>query len=553
MPDKYYDVVVIGRSLGALVAAALLARRDFTVLVLGQGRRAPEYGLGGRTLRRRAFTMLAAESPVWKRIIGELAHTQTWRRRTKAVEPMLQVLMPGRRFEVYSEAALFAREVDREFPEVRQLIAELYGDFARVMALADRAFERDAVWPPGSFLERRETGRVASTLPYARAQPHADLLAEFPRSHPYRSIVAESVRFASELATPVPAFAMARLHGAWTRGLVALDGGERELEALLLDRIQANGGVHLLGDRVETLEIRRSAVAGVHIDGDSRPTGAGFVITDLTGEELAALAGGRGISKRAQREWPRIVPAAGRFVVSLIVDKDGVPSSLGQETFVIADRADDGATAPAIHLQRAPSGNPKEVLLVAETWRGDTAPASLGDARAHVLDRLTEHLPFLERHLRLVDSVHDGLPVWCFDSAVSPGMRAPSSPGWPAGPGCGWPAGPGCGRPAGPGVLPTTTPAPVELDRSVLGDSASTRAEPMDRQLDVDPPGYLGIAGEPIRGPIERTLLVGASVLPSLGQEGKLLAACGAARLVTRSDKRRARVRREMWTKIEIS
>ena len=36
MTDRYYDVIVVGRSLGALVAAALLARRDFTVLVIGQ-------------------------------------------------------------------------------------------------------------------------------------------------------------------------------------------------------------------------------------------------------------------------------------------------------------------------------------------------------------------------------------------------------------------------------------------------------------------------------------------------------------------------------------
>jgi len=31
---------------------------------------------------------------------------------------------------------------------------------------ADAAFERDAVWPPGGFWERRETARVVATLPY---------------------------------------------------------------------------------------------------------------------------------------------------------------------------------------------------------------------------------------------------------------------------------------------------------------------------------------------------------------------------------------------------
>jgi hypothetical protein len=47
-------------------------------------------------------------------------------------------------------------------------------------------------------------------------------------------------------------------------------------------------------------------------------------------------------------------------------------------------------------------------------------------------------------------------------------------------------------------------------------------------------------------------LLVGRSVLPALGQEGQLLAAWGAARLITRTDRRKERMRRDMWSKIEI-
>ena len=42
------------------------------------------------------------------------------------------------------------------------------------------------------------------------------------------------------------------------------------------------------------------------------------------------------------------------------------------------------------------------------------------------------------------------------------------------------------------------------------------------------------------------------SVLPALGQEGELIAAWGAARIVTRSDRQKEKMRREMWSKIEI-
>ncbi len=53
---RHYDVVVLGRSLGALSAAAILARRDFRVLLLGQGARPASYRYERFRLKRRAFT-----------------------------------------------------------------------------------------------------------------------------------------------------------------------------------------------------------------------------------------------------------------------------------------------------------------------------------------------------------------------------------------------------------------------------------------------------------------------------------------------------------------
>ena len=50
----------------------------------------------------------------------ELAQSQTFRRRTVALDPMLTVLLPDRRFEIAPDLALFEREMDREFPEVRR-------------------------------------------------------------------------------------------------------------------------------------------------------------------------------------------------------------------------------------------------------------------------------------------------------------------------------------------------------------------------------------------------------------------------------------------------
>src|SRR5690606_23393149 len=146
MTQRHYDVVVLGRSLGTLACAVLLARRDFSVLLLGQNQPAPSYSFERFRLRRRCFSMLFNASPVWRRMLHELAQTQTFRRRIKPLEPMFSVLSETRRVEVSSTQAAFQEEIEREFSEVRQLVDEFYLNLGTANRAIDEAFNRDMVW-----------------------------------------------------------------------------------------------------------------------------------------------------------------------------------------------------------------------------------------------------------------------------------------------------------------------------------------------------------------------------------------------------------------------
>ena len=521
MTEKHYDVIVLGRSLGALVTAALLSRRDFRVLVLGQGARPPSYRWGRHVLRRSAFTMLFASSPAWKRVLVELAQTQTFRRRAIPLDPMVQLFLHDRRIDFPPDIKLFEREIEREFPEVRRVIDDLYTQLTHVNAAVDAVFERDAVWPPGTFWERRETGRLVASLPYARPEPGFDLLGDLPASHPYRELTAYLSRFASHLShAKLPPLAVARLHGSWLRGVHALARGEDELSEFLLERIEAHGGTCRLDDRATRIYVDRRGVTGVLIDGEAAATGASFVVADCSGEQLAELSEGQGILKRAEREWPEVRASRARFVMSILVRTAGLPDPLGREVVIVPRderelplhivRLDPAAEIDASREARGESLLVVEALIPAQ--RADEPMEGVG--REKILDALGRSLPFLNRHLLAVDSPHDGRPLWLFENDAA--------------------------------GSPTKNVERVRLR------GASSAAEPMAVLWAVEGPSYLSLAGEPVRGPIGRSLLVGSSVLPALGQEGELLAAWSAVRVITRTDGQKERIRRSMWSKVEL-
>jgi glycine/D-amino acid oxidase-like deaminating enzyme len=512
--SKHYDVAILGAGIGALTTAALLARRSWRVLVLGQGWRPPMYQYEAVTLARRPFTFLAASSPAWSRVLVELAQSQTLRRRTLALDPMFQVLAPKLRLEVAPDVQLFAKEIDRTYPEVRRVVDELYAELASTNAAADAVFERDLVWPPGTFWERRETERVAESMPRF-ARDASPLLAEFPRGHDYRAIVDVPVRFATH-AADVPEFAVARLHGAWTRGIARLLGGEKELVDFLLDRVRAQGGEAQMGDRAARIESKRGRVSGIVVDGDDASTGVEFVVTDHSARALLDLASDFDPPRRSLAALPRLIAAERRLVVSLVVRDEGLPARLGDEAFLLAAgprRGGVGAT-PLVHLQRVrePCGIPGATLLVAEAALEDGASPPVTQGRETVLAVVESLLPYIERHYLVVDSPHDGRPVWDFRSGVR-----------------------------------------RDVDRAILrGTGGSLDAEPMAARWRVDPPSFHGLGGEPLRTPLGGAFIVGPSALPALGQEGEILAAWSVARLITRTDRQKERMRREMWSKIEL-
>ena len=120
--------------------------------------------------------------------------------------------------------------------------------------------------------------------------------------------------------------------------------------------------------------------------------------------------------ERALDALPHLLPAEWRFVVSIVVRSEGLPEALGGEAFLLPSwphRGQDDAK-PLVHLQRSsePCGISGATLLVAEAVCLEGGALPVDRAREAVLDAIESLLPFIERHYLVVDSPHDGRPLW---------------------------------------------------------------------------------------------------------------------------------------------
>lgn len=511
MTASFYDVVVVGIRFGPLLSAALLARRGFRVLVVGQGHRPPTYETRGMLLPRAPSAFLAAHSPMARRVLSELALQTTFRRHAHATDPSLQIALPDHRLDLTVDPAGLDREIEREFPEVKRPVEDFHRLAERAGAQFDRLLERDLVWPPETFFERREFARASAHQPFDRSGNGRDPLGEFPADHPFRAVVRAPVAFATAEDPDQSNFlAAVRLYGAWLRGAANLDGGYEWLERTLIERIETHSGTVQPRDRVERILLRRGAPRAVRLAGSGEEIRCSFVISGCDLPELLQLLPDRQPFEELYEKRGEPQPRYFRYTVNIVMNAEGMPEGMGRNVLVVRDprRAMQGDNA--VHVEAPPPDEQGRRLLCLQALLPRHAVEEgnryLETARERLLAAVAPLVPFLGRHVILVDSPHDGRPI---QDMAERTVIEPEAP-WDR----------------GPSTMPIVYGYPLKT--------------------------ALGLGAMPVRTPIKRLLLCNEQVVPGLGDEGLFLAAWSAARVVSKADPKKEWMRRGRWTKVEL-
>jgi phytoene dehydrogenase-like protein len=299
---------------------------------------------------------------------------------------------------------------------------------------------------------------------------------------------------------------------------------------LLIDSIRTHNGDVRINDRIDRISVSRGAVDGVRLSPSDEELGCHFVLSGLSVAKLARLLSDRRGVDQMLDELGSPTPRSFRYTLNVVVNADAIPEGLARNVLLLSD-AKSRRAENALRIETSPleAGRalisaealiPVQQLDTAGEARATREPSldtrnagfgreatgeGLGTLRERIMERLLDLSPFLRDHVLLIDSPHDGRPIY---DAVSRSEREP----------------PDAHR-RGPESMPTVYAYPHK--------------------------GTHGCTALPVRTPIKRLLLCNDQVVPGLAQEGLFLTGWSCARVVARSLGRQW-MNRGRWTKVEL-
>ncbi len=422
----HYDAILLGTERATRWLALSLVRRSWQVLRIVYGPIGSTFRFGDYRLRR-GTTLRSSAVGVWsRRVLDDLAANFLLRRWRPVEGGEGSVVGEGVRFRMLGLGEPLDGEFERqEAIDVRtsSLVSWRREAIAHLGPALDQAAEAAA----SGWFRRQIIGRA---LEGGTARAHA-LCNEYARIVGAEPIVAKRFNaFERAFDLAVDDDPLVRLESLvrMTGPAVEVSGGAETLEAWADEQLERANVPVVRAKRPPTLLSGREGRVALDLDGDL-----------VGGDALVEFDEGTAATSASHLE-PRLVvrgsswvPVVRRYVLCLVVRADAIPSACGLALAIEGHEA--SGLGPLWCELYEPSDDPRHRGVVVTTDLPADSPSlaeSLATMRERVLARLEAVFPFFTRHLIVVDSLHDGLPLWDYRSGtrlpiqrLSAGLAAP--------------------------------------------------------------------------------------------------------------------------------
>lgn len=396
MSLNFCDLLVLGSDLSGIMTATLLAKRGMNVLILDdddEDEPLPNLvtGLGTRSFKSLLGKLMIPDSKL------QIFHEN---------KVACQVVFPRHRLDLHNSRPLFFKEIEREFPQEKEILEELLGEIDR---LRENYLEEILSFFP--IVGPREKKRFVK---WYQDFPDEKLLQLWDRLSPtLQCFLKVRLKFLSRASLSDPPVLQLLLFLPPESGMTfSIRGGVRELKKLFFDKLDYFGGmVHPLSNDTFQFIAKGREVRAIQMGRYNFPTRCRYLLgnTDIQSlyrdlpSPLFTFFSGR-IKKKVLGLEPQEIPS----LIQYCVAKEVLPEPMKENVVYVPDPAAplEGANYLEINihpLSKTRSNGMDTLMTVGFTLpgalRGEAGSNHLQDEIDHKLQRL---VPFADSHLKRI-------------------------------------------------------------------------------------------------------------------------------------------------------
>jgi len=356
MPDAFYDIVIAGTSLPGLAFGALAAKQGYTVLVVGHDAKPASYAVGDLQVNRVVPLLYGfSTSTAVKSFFRDIGLMAEMRNKPVSLDPCLQVVTPGVRFDVTERPDQNKREIERGIPAAAKDVDHFHRTVAADAPEIDAFLSTLPMVPPSGLWSRFKFGRYLRRHPVAAS---AQAPPAFPAELRFSTPMGAMALFLSRLQTrPVSPMVLRRMLQHLSAGFYEFPQGIDGLKRLFTDRIVANGGAFWPERSVEQIFVKRRKATEVSIQRPRRTSGVRLLICNTSPRGFFQLIP----QERQEPRWHAFIkslqPAAYNYVVNFVVRDDLLPETLGRNVVLAMDPRQEAAGANVLWIYVEPRDN----------------------------------------------------------------------------------------------------------------------------------------------------------------------------------------------------